>query len=142
LKSLKQAAINMPTERIWAGLIAVIWLATLNGQALGDDGAFVTFGRGQESCGEYLRAAEDERKARPARPDPRTFYSTEYMRFATYADGYLTGANEAQSSGVGQSTDLSGRMAWLESYCRQQPLDFFVIGLIKLRQHLFDRDSR
>jgi hypothetical protein len=67
------------------------------------------FSTGNKSCGEYLRVAEVERKARPVHPQPNGIHSMDYLDFASYADGYLTGANATLASTAGQSTDLWGK---------------------------------
>jgi len=58
--------------------------------------------------------------------------------FAAYADGYLTGVNTTLHSLAGSDTDLSGRMAWLENYCRRNPLDLYVNALQGLTKYLID----
>ncbi len=55
--------------------------------------SFYTLGVGEKSCGEYLRAADAERKARPSSADPNTLYSINFVAFASFVEGYLTSAN-------------------------------------------------
>jgi hypothetical protein len=73
-------------------IVAIVASTVFAGQAWSEEGAraFV-FSTGTKSCGEYLRAAEAERKARPAHPEPNGIYSMDYLDFASYADGFLTG---------------------------------------------------
>jgi hypothetical protein len=42
---------------------------------------------------------------------------------------------------VGASSDVSGRMAWLENFCRAHPLDMFVAGLLHLRIDLVEQNK-
>jgi hypothetical protein len=94
------------------------------------------FSEGTKSCGEYLKAVEGEQKSRPAHTPDNSIYSNEYLAFAAYADGYLTGENVWLHTSTGQGTDLFGRLSWLETYCRQNPLTSYVNALAALRLHL------
>jgi len=73
-------------------------------------------------------------------PSNTVAYSPDYLMFASYADGYLTGVNTTLHSLIGGDTDLWGRMAWLENYCRRNPLELYVNALIELRKYLIDRE--
>jgi hypothetical protein len=48
-----------------------------------------------------------------------------------------TGANFPVGT-VGGNTDLWGRMAWLEDYCRRNPLEMYINALTGLRGYLMD----
>jgi hypothetical protein len=120
---------------IWAGMVVII-LTVLAGQARGQGETAFLFSVAGKSCGEYLQAAEGEQKIRPAHPSNTGTYSSEYLMFASFADGYLTGVNTTLRSLAGSNTDLSGRMAWLEGYCRQNPLDLYINALSALRRYL------
>jgi hypothetical protein len=65
---------------------------------------FWTMGEGSESCGEFIRATEGEKKARPASAPPRYTYTMRYAGFEAYADGFLTGTNMGGLSEFGRST--------------------------------------
>jgi hypothetical protein len=108
-------------------MVAIVALTVLSGQAWSEGSVVRVFSTGIKSCGEYLRAAEAERKARPVHLEVNAIYSIDYLDFASYADGYLTGVNMTQAGRAGQDTDLWGRMAWLEKYCRvwlgEEPAD-------------------
>src|SRR5438270_392731 len=55
---------------------------------------FLVIGVGQNSCGQYLRAAEGERKARPAHGVPDgAVYTDSYGTYLDFTDGFLTGAS-------------------------------------------------
>jgi len=110
----------------------------LGSEARGEGGTFFAFTPGGLSCGKYLRAAEGERKARPAHPEPDSIYSMDYLSFLTFANGYLTGVNWAIESGVGHQSDVAGRMKWLENYCTRNPLDEFAVALMMLREYLVE----
>jgi hypothetical protein len=99
---------------------------------------FFNFGEGTASCGEFLQAAEAERKERPPTARPTEVYNRHYGSFMHFADGFLTGANvwDTTHSLLGKSTDAQGRMAWIENYCRAKPLDPFSNAVIGLRVYL------
>jgi hypothetical protein len=122
-----------------AGLVAISGLA-IPAYAQYPVTAYV-FSDGTRSCGEYLKAAEGEQKIRPARTPDNSIYSNDYLAFAAYADGYLTGENVGLHTSTGQSTDLFGRLSWLETYCRQYPLTSYVNALEALRLYLVEHQQ-
>ena len=99
---------------------------------------FFNFGEGEASCGEFLQAAEAERKERPPTARPTEVYNRDYLAFLMFADGFLTGANmwDTTHPYLGKETDTQGRMAWIENYCRAKPLDKFSYAVIGLRVYL------
>jgi hypothetical protein len=106
-------------------VVAVAGVALSAGQASGRE--YVIWGQGSASCGEYVQAADAERKERPANAKPDTVYDRNYQAFVGFADGYLSGVNAVLSDGmVGKHSDHAGRMAWLENYCRAHPLSQYV----------------
>jgi hypothetical protein len=71
-------------------------------------------GAGIHSCGKFLEARRG-----PAAAE---------AEYANWTSGYLTGVNWMGGGGINkalESTDLSGRMAWLEKHCREKPLVSF-----------------
>jgi hypothetical protein len=129
-------------KQVRTAIIAIVISIGLASEAQCEGGRFVTFGVGIKSCGEYLLAAEGERKARPAHTELNAIYSMEYLDFVGYANGYLTGSNSvADERQAGQHSDLAGRMTWLETYCRRNPLHLFAIALMKLREYLVNPDQ-
>jgi hypothetical protein len=99
---------------------------------------FVLIGVGLSSCGEFLRSADAEKKRRPANASPTALYSISFAAFASYADGFLSGTNYSDpiERRVSEHTDQPGRMAWLENYCRDHPLDIYITALMQLRTFL------
>ena len=74
-------------------------------------------GDANASCGQYVQAVDDERKARPPHAYPNAVYDINYQAYPSAAEGFLSGANalDPVHSLVGQGTDTQGRMAWLEN---------------------------
>jgi hypothetical protein len=99
---------------------------------------YFVIGEGQASCGEFLQAAEAERKERPPTARPTQLYNRGYTDFVMFVDGFLTGANawDTTHSELGKGTDTQGRMAWIENYCRSKPLDRLSNAVIGLRMYL------
>src|SRR5271169_6800427 len=123
---------NLGRRALSTASVIIVALTALAAQARSERFTTYIFGTGNESCGEYLQAAEVERKARPVNSEHDAIYSMNYLNFASYADGLLSGANviaaseagtNVPASEAGSSTHPSGRMAWLENYCRQNPLE-------------------
>jgi hypothetical protein len=118
------------------GLIAVLSEQT-HGQTIPR-----IFGEGNASCGEFLRAADSEHKARPPDAPPRATYTREYLAFKSFAEGFLSGFNSAKAQdrhngNVGSSDIRFERgMVWLEDYCRKRSLDRYFTAIFRLRNAL------
>src|SRR5207248_1659450 len=56
------------------------------------------FGVGLNSCGQYLQAFEGERKARSPGASPDAVYTLPYSGYLDFVDGFLTGANFAETA--------------------------------------------
>ena len=120
-----------------AGIILTAVLVGIPSYA-GSKEAFISFGEGMSSCGEFLRSADAERKRRPANASVTSIYDINFAAFASFADGFLVGTNYADpiEAEVGEHTDQNGRMAWLKNYCRNHPLDTYIKALMELRKYL------
>ena len=103
----------------------------------------LVMGAGHAGCGEFLRAADAERKRRPPSAAGNEIYDINYVNYSSWVDGSLTGGNyvDLVSKGVGASSASTGRMAWIENYCRSNPLHNFVTAAIKLRMHLIEHSQ-
>jgi hypothetical protein len=52
-----------------------------------------TFGVGAESCGDYLQAADAERKIRPPDAAQGAIFTSAYAKYVDFTDGYLSAYN-------------------------------------------------
>jgi hypothetical protein len=142
---------SLPMTPIRSTIVGGIALTTAL-TAHAQDNGFIALGTGYRSCGEYLQAVDSERKARPRNADIRHIYTMQYLDFGSYAEGFLSGANWAslihqdpKYTKVGVSTkddDFTGAMVWLENYCHQHPLDYYVSAVINLRATLAIREQQ
>ena len=126
----------------WRPLILVAALAVAAGllssprTACANDQSFVpaiVTGIGQDSCGQYLQALEDERKARQPGADPEQVYSYSYGTYVDWLDGYLTGAAWSVAR------DRADRMAWLGNYCQGRPLDPYFSAVLHLHRYFIQQ---
>ncbi len=120
--------------RIWLTVVMVAIPAYVSAK----DEDIYALGVGVSSCGEFLRGADDERKRRSPNAGSTAIYDIKFGSFVSYADGFLTGTNYSDpiEGNVGKNTDLASRMAWLENYCRNHPLDQYINAVIELRKYL------
>ena len=85
------------------------------------------FGQGTASCGDFLRAAENEHQARPANAPPGLLATAAYASYVSWVDGYMSGWNTAATDHTlkrtGQGVSADARTSWLENYCRSHPID-------------------
>jgi hypothetical protein len=123
------------------GALLMVPLVIAPSYAQDASATFYAMGDTTKSCGQFVRAAEDERKTRPSGASSNSLYSMEFVGFSAMTDGFLTAANwiDPVNRQVGQSTDNDGRMAFLETYCRVHPLEHFVYALMQLRLELLKR---
>ena len=62
---------------------------------------------------------------------------------AQWVAGYLSGSNvEADQPDVLVGTDFDGLMAWIDNYCRANPLDLVGTAALKLFDELKSRAQR
>jgi hypothetical protein len=129
-----------------SALAVMVALLLLVGQAWCEEVTTYVLSKGNSSCSEFLQAMDAERKGRPAHPAPIppgywAYYSEAFLAFAMFADGFLTGVNFASDEArmAGASTDLWGRMLWIENYCHRQPLKTYINALLALKRHLQSR---
>jgi hypothetical protein len=114
----------------------LILIAAMEGLAQAERRTVLQFGVGLTSCGEFLEAKESERRLGS---NIQQIRSAKYAAYVSYVHGFLSGANGLAAFGdldfrVGASINdyFSGAMAWLENYCRNQPLDDFAFAVAAL----------
>jgi len=95
-------------------------------------------GLGNNSCGQYIRAADSERKLKPGGSLSRAYYDIAYFGYLSFMEGYITALNSAgtQFRFVGAKSDDDALMAWLDNYCHAHPLENFLTAVYYLREEL------
>lgn len=83
------------------------------------------YGYGAETCGHYVSAREGFRKG-SARD------RVEVLMYLSWLDGFATAMSAKQSKDVFKGKDSDAIARWLETYCRENPLDSFLIASSKL----------
>jgi hypothetical protein len=128
---------------------AIVGAVTLTAALIGQAQAYTVFGPGNFSCGEFLQAADGERKARPRDATPDGTYTAGYLSFESYAQGFLSGINWARQynssdAHVGSSMHdyFTAAMTEIENYCHQHPLDIYLRALISLRNTLETKEQQ
>lgn len=107
-----------------------VLLTNCTAQAATKEGSYATYGHGGNSCGAYLEALNKGRSGRG--------YNEE-NEYIVWARGYLSAYNHYMSntySILGQ-TDLEGAMAFIEKYCRENPLSPFSEAVEELVIRLY-----
>jgi len=92
----------------------------------------VILGIGNHSCGDYLRSAAADRKARPAHSDAQDmFFDLDHGLYMAWVDGYLTAANsyDPDKRMAGQNTTHLARGQWLEKFCGDHPQSPFLAAV-------------
>jgi hypothetical protein len=101
-------------------------------------------GMGASLCGQFVRAIETERRARPeSGAGPDTYFTRDYAAYFSWADGYITAMNELAADredrlagGLGSNHET--RMRWLEMFCRANPDAHFFGAVYRLREYLLN----
>ncbi|TIX50354.1 hypothetical protein [Alteraurantiacibacter aquimixticola] len=101
--------------------------------AQGGDGANETFNYvgfpGNDSCGNWIEA----------RANPQRHGQT----LEGWLLGYITGHNAFHRGygRLGQSTNATGMLAWIDGYCEENPLDSLLMAANALIVELMDREG-
>jgi hypothetical protein len=96
-------------------------------------------GIGNSSCTAYLKAADADRKARPADSNnPDMFFYLDAGLYGAWVDGYLTAANSynPDKRTSGQNTTHLARKQWLEKFCGDHPQSPFLEAVNALHESL------
>ena len=88
----------------------------------GNGKTFVTYDRGQDTCGQVIEA--------------RRFKKHENTSYSIWLAGYITAYNHHKkdtSDILGKSTlksenPMAGPMAWIERYCADHPMNLFMVA--------------
>lgn len=100
--------------------------------------AATVVGAGTQSCGQYLEARRDKDKNADA-TNRRAF------AFASWLGGFLTVVNQEAVNKTGidivVGTDIDGVLAWLDKYCRENPLEMFANASWRLAGELLNRKA-
>ena len=111
---------------IRALVVAAIMLVAASLEASAQDR--IIFGEAGTSC----RHGRKRVRPSPGRPGS-----------AQWVAGYLSGSNvEADHPDVLVGTDFDGLMAWIDNYCRANPLDLVGTAALKLFDELKSRAQR
>jgi hypothetical protein len=104
-------------------------LAVVCVPAAAESGGRVFIGQGSNSCGSWVSARE-------TRSTPRGLNSQ-------WALGFLSGVNvETTDPDILIGTDFDGLMAWIDNYCKANPLTPLVTAVMKLADELQTRVMR
>jgi hypothetical protein len=123
------------------GLLAQLGSAPVS-SVTGTPTAYLGMGAGK--CGDFVRAIETERRARPdTGVGPDTYFTRDYAAYFSWADGYITAMNELAADredrlagGLGSNHET--RMRWLEMFCRANPDSHFFGAVYRLREYLLN----
>jgi hypothetical protein len=118
-------------------LLVALLIVTGAGSAKGEDEPYPPrsiYGAGTRSCGEWLKSRADQNK------------SFEYQ-YQSWIDGFLSGVNLMGTDlpdvlGTYPATkpiDAVAFYAWIDNYCRQNPLNSLVTATAALRLELAKR---
>ena len=92
----------------WLALVALMWPAAAWGAD--PDGTYIILAPGTASCGKFTPFFADE---------------TGRVMATTWIAGFVTAYNrfEAADGNIAEGTDGAALVAWVEKYCRENPLD-------------------
>ncbi|MDH4554791.1 hypothetical protein E8F11_06305 [Pseudomonas sp. BN417] len=119
-------------KRIALGLVLIGSASVVPVHAADSNGMFNVQGLGNHSCGKFIEAANQANN--------QSNWSS-WNNYASYTAGYITGLNEYLNSthDLMRSTDMDGVMAYIEKFCRENPLEDFHDGLQALTTELYPK---
>ncbi len=93
-------------------VIAIALLSGATAESMDDSGTYNVLGAGTKSCGKWMEARKDD--------------SWESLILINWVWGFVTSYNRyVHKGGVGVegNIDNEGLMAWVDQYCRDNPLE-------------------
>ncbi len=110
-------------------ILAVFVMLTISGEAWAIDakGEYNILGQGNRSCGKWTQGRKKD-------DWPQRAAEAWILGFITAYNFYVPGL-----SNVAKGTDVVGREAWIDNYCRDHPLDKIVDATEALIKHLKTR---
>ena len=85
----------------------------------------VLYGVATRSCGQFLKAQE--------------LQNEDYRFYVSWLQGYLSAINIHRVYGrqdIGKARDVDSMMLWLKNDCSQNPLNDFMLSVLKLTSEL------
>ena len=106
-------------------LIGLIPALCMHGAFASPDEAFAIYGAGGVGCGRYIEIRRDANKFAEA-------------QVTEWANGYISGQNSLSSGSKQVRGELNGStvLAYLDKFCRDEPLAYVVGGVAKLSADL------
>ncbi len=108
----------------YAAACVSLALCVFVGKAWADDGNATVYGAGAESCGRWLASSSDQ---------GTRLYNESWVL------GWLSAAGHYNVHGPMQDTDADAVSAWLDSYCKEHPLDSLHVASAVLVRELSKR---
>lgn len=122
--------------------IWLLWLAALTFSAYAapqkearkENGAFFTYGVGNNSCGQFVAASKAGAQDSVVTAQGNgARYLSEHGIYITWASGFLTAYNAFNPQKINLTgLDRDGLTLWLQNWCSAHPLDSFVAAVYAL----------
>jgi hypothetical protein len=118
-------------------LIFSIVISLYSSLAIADnsEGQYIVIGQGSVNRGKYIEAVNRSNFQQD---------SIERSYFEAFVQGYLTGVNRylPDTTDIKGNTDMDGIMAFVEKYCRENPLKLFINGVLEAQVELYPNRSK
>jgi hypothetical protein len=111
--------------RATAATAALLCAASLGSAQAAEPGKFTMYGSGSASCGDWLAARTEQSDVR-------------HQVQLAWVLGFLSAAGGYDVRGDLRHTDSHAIAAWVDKYCRDNPLDIVAVGA----RHLVDELSK
>ncbi|WP_146035990.1 hypothetical protein [Pseudomonas sp. LFM046] len=117
-------------KKIALGLVLIGSASIIPAHAADSKGVFNVQGIGNHSCGKFVEAANQGNN--------QSNWAN-WNNYASYTAGYITGLNEYLNStnDIMGGTDMPGVMAYVEKFCRDNPLKDFHESLQAVTVELY-----
>ncbi|MCW8887039.1 MAG: hypothetical protein OQK12_17575 [Motiliproteus sp.] len=114
---------------------ACLFLITSISYAADSNGNFMILAYGTHSCGKFIDAADD------AKNNNTWGIWNDYQ---AYTFGYFTGVNayRMDTNNIQGTTDMEGIMAYIEKFCRENPLKEYFKAIDSVEAELYPQRSK
>jgi len=109
----------------WKSLVALVLAASPLMTHAATGNLPVNYGYGTQTCGHYVSAREGYRKGSAGD-------RFEVLMYLSWLDGFATAVSAKQFQDVLKGKDSYAIALWLENYCKENPLDSFLMASSKL----------
>ena len=113
-------------------IVILLFLFNVDVMAADRSGKFQVYGVGYDSCGKFIVVISKSQKGKK---------NKSLVPYSIWLEGYMSAFNALSENTFSLDTkaDDTDRMAFIEKYCREKPLDGYFKAVLALMDELYPR---